>query len=284
MNKLIGVPCNLGANKCGIDFGIPELLKYSPRIFKDMSILGIQHQEEDFSNQKMKYKNTILHTCQDLSEITNHAIKDGDRPIIIGGDHSLGLGSIAGVAVEKDNLGVIWIDAHADMNTADISESGHIHGMPLAFLLGHGDKDFINVLKAGAKIQVKNAIVIGTRDLDVEEEAFMNEIGLKYIPYDVIKNQGLDITLDQIRSYLQVEELHISFDVDSMDPSLAPGVSTPVSGGFSYENVIDIFDFLNHEYKVSSIDIVEFNPVNDKEQKTLRIVNNLVDWIQENID
>lgn len=278
-NKMFAVPMNLGANKAGIDFG-PEVLEEKfPEVFGNMELIEVEKKREDFNEQSLKYKNTILHTCEKLAKAVNEAVKGGYRPITIGGDHSIALGSISGVAKEKDNLGVIWIDAHGDMNTDESTESGHIHGMPLASLQGLGDKDLANCFFQGSKIKNENVVILGARDIDVKELEIIEKYGIKMINYTEVLEKGIDQILEEIKDYLKVEELHISFDVDSIDPEFAPGVSTPVRSGFSPKEMFETFTFLFDNYKISSVDIVEYNPVNDKSEKTMNFVNELTEFV-----
>ncbi|MGL6167896.1 MAG: aminotransferase class I/II-fold pyridoxal phosphate-dependent enzyme [Fusobacteriaceae bacterium] len=275
---MFGVPMNLGANKAGIEFSIDVLQEYFPDTFDEMTIIDVEKQKENFNDWNLKYKNTILHTCEKLAQQVNQAVRDGYRPITIGGDHSIALGSISGVALEKE-IGVIWIDAHGDMNTDEITTSGNIHGMPLALLQGYGDRDLVNCFYEGAKIESKNVVVLGARDLDHKEREFMDELEIKYISYDEVIHKGLEVILDEIKDYLQVDEVHISFDVDSVDPEFAPGVSTPVRNGFTPEEMFQTFKFIFKNYFVTSVDIVEFNPVNDKNGKTREFVNELTNYV-----
>lgn len=276
-NMLFGVPMNLGANKAGIEFG-PEVLQEAyPDTFDDMTIIDVEKQKENFNDWNLKYKNTILHTCEKLAVAVNEAVRDGYRPITIGGDHSIALGTISGVSLEKE-VGVVWIDAHGDMNTDEITMSGNIHGMPLALLQGYGDRDLANCFYEGPKIETKNIVIIGARDLDYKERELIDELGIKCFSYDEIIHKGLDVVLDEIKEYLQVDNVHISFDIDSVDPEFAPAVSTPVRNGFTTEEMYETFSFLFKNYFVTSVDIVEFNPVNDKNGKTAEFVNELTNF------
>lgn len=278
-NKMFAVPMNLGANKAGIDFG-PEVLEEKfPEVFGNMELIEVEKKREDFNEQSLKYKNTILHTCEKLAVAVNDAVKTGYRPIVIGGDHSIALGSISGVAKEKTNLGVVWIDAHGDMNTHESTESGHIHGMPLASLQGLGDKDLAKCFFDGAKIKSENVVILGARDIDKKELELIEKYGIKMINYTEVLEKGLDRILSEIKDYLKVTDLHISFDVDSIDPEFAPGVSTPVRSGFSPEEMFKTFEFLFNSYDISSVDIVEYNPVNDKSEKTMNFVNELTEFV-----
>jgi len=277
-NKMFAVPMNLGANKAGIEFGPEVLEEYFPDTFGEMTYIDIEKQRENFNEWSLKYKNTILNTCEKLATAVNEAVRDGYRPITIGGDHSIALGSISGVALEKE-VGVVWIDAHGDMNTDETTMSGNIHGMPLALLQGAGDRDLVNCFYEGAKIDSKNVVILGARDLDVKERDVIEELGVKVIPYDEVVHKGLDNVLDEIRDYLKIDNIHISFDVDSVDPEFAPGVSTPVRNGFTPEEMFKTFRFLFKNYSITSVDIVEYNPVNDKNEKTMNFVNDLTEFV-----
>ncbi|MBC2856716.1 MAG: aminotransferase class I/II-fold pyridoxal phosphate-dependent enzyme [Cetobacterium sp.] len=277
-NKMFAVPMNLGANKAGIEFGPEILMEHYPDTFGEMTIIDVEKQRENFNEWNLKYKNTILNTCEKLAASVNEAVRDGYRPITIGGDHSIALGSISGVSLEKE-VGVVWIDAHGDMNTDETTISGNIHGMPLALLQGVGDRDLVNCFYEGAKIDSKNVVIIGARDLDVKEREVIEKLGVKVIHYDDIMHKGLENVLDEIKDYLKIDNIHISFDVDSVDPEFAPGVSTPVRSGFTPEEMFQTFKFLFKNYSITSVDIVEFNPVNDKNNKTGDFVNELTEFV-----
>lgn len=277
-SMMFGVPMNLGANKAGIEFGPETLQEGYPDTFDEMHIIDVEKQKENFNEWQLKYKNTILHTNEKLAAEVNRAVKDGYRPITIGGDHSIAMGTIAGVSLEKE-IGVIWIDAHGDMNTRDTTISGNIHGMPLASSLGLGDRDLVNCFYEGAKIDKKNVVILGARDLDFKERELIDELGIKVISYDEVIHKGLDTVLQEITEYLQMDNLHISFDVDSVDPEIAPGVSTPVRNGFTSEEMFTTFKHLFKNYFVTSVDIVEFNPVNDVNGKTAEFVNELTNLV-----
>lgn len=249
-SKMFGVPMNLGANKSGIEFGIDTLTNTYPETFDEMEVVDVIKQKENFNEQNLKYKNTILDTCERLAVSVNDAVKDGYRPIVIGGDHSIALGSISGVALEKE-IGVVWIDAHGDMNTDESTITGNIHGMPLALLQGIGDRDLSNCFYNGKKIESRNVVIFGARDLDYKEREIIEELGVKVIYHDEVLQKGLDRCLDDIKDYLKIDNLHISFDVDSVNPELAPGVSTPVRNGFTTDEVFDMFKFFFKNYYVT---------------------------------
>ncbi len=277
-NKIFGVPLNLGADKSGIEFGVDVLVENYPDTFDEMEVIEIDKQREDFNHPNMKYKNTILHTCEKVAKSINEAIEDGYRPITIGGDHSIALGTISGVAKTKE-VGVVWIDAHADMNTDETTITGNIHGMPLALLQGEGDEDLVNCFFEGAKIKPENVVILGTRDIDVRERDVIEKLGIKVYHYEDVLRKGIDSVLAEIHDYLKVEDIHISFDIDSMNPVAAPGVSTPVKNGFDEDDVYKTFKFLFKNYFITSVDIVEFNPVRDKNEKTAALVRDFTEFM-----
>ncbi len=262
-NRIFGVPLNLGADRSGIEFGIDVLYENFSDTFGEIEMIDVDKQREDFNVPMMKYKNTILNTCEKIAKMVDEAVEDGYRPITIGGDHSIALGTISGVAKSNPNLGVVWIDAHADMNTEETTISGNIHGMPLAFLQGEGDADMVNCYFEGAKIKPENVVILGARDIDVREYDVIEKLGVKVIPYDDVMRQGIEAVLEEIGDYLKVSDIHISFDVDSLNPKFAPGVSTPVKNGFDEEDIFKTFKYLFKNYFITSVDIVEYNPVYD---------------------
>lgn len=167
------------------------------------------------------------------------------------------------------------------MNTDKSTVTGHIHGMPLAALQGLGDRDLVNCHYTGKKVDSDKVVILGARDVDKEEQILIEKNKVKIIYFDEVIKKGLDNILEEIKEYLEVDFLHISFDVDSMDPKVSPGVSTPVKGGFSADEVFKIFQFCFEKYELSSIDIVELNPYYDKENMTANFVNDLVKFILE---
>ncbi len=278
-SKIFGVPINLGANRAGIEFGIDSLIETFPDTFDEIEIIDVEKQRENFSIPMLKYKNTILNTCEKIAKLVDEAIVDGYRPITIGGDHSIALGTISGVAKTNSNLGVVWIDAHADMNTEDTTVTGNIHGMPLAFLQGEGDSDMVNCFFEGAKIKPENVVVLGARDIDVREYDNIEKLGIKVVPYDDVMRKGIDAVLEEVQDYLKVEDIHISFDMDSLNPKIAPGVSTPVKNGLDEDDMFKTFKFLFKNYFITSVDIVEFNPVYDTNFKTATLVRDITEYM-----
>ncbi|MDR1832773.1 MAG: aminotransferase class I/II-fold pyridoxal phosphate-dependent enzyme [Fusobacteriaceae bacterium] len=275
---LFGVPMNLGANRSGIEFGPETLVNTYPETFDEMQFIDVEKQRENFNEWNLKYKNTVLNTCEKIAGTVYQAVKDGYRPITIGGDHSVSLGTVSGVSLEKD-IGLVWIGAHGDMNTDKSTITGNINGMSLALLQGIGDRDLVNCFYDGAKVDSRNVVIFGVRDLDFKEREIIEQVGVKVFWYDEIAQKGLEASLEEVRDYLKTENVHVSFDLDALSPEYAPGVSVPVRKGFGADDVFQLFKFLFKTYFVTSIDIVEFNPVNDKNDMTLGFVNELTNYV-----
>lgn len=287
MNKLEIILNNMsyGANKMGIESGIDILLKEKDFSYENKEIIYTYRLEENFNRINLKYINTVVDTCKKISESTRRVIKQNRFPLTIGGDHSIALGSISGVAKEIKNLGIIWIDAHGDMNTDEISESGHIHGMPLAALIGLGAEELTSFLKETERIKSKNIVLFGIRDLDLKEEKLIKEVGIKVFDYSYIKKNGFKKSLEEASNYLlsQTDIIHISFDLDAINPKFIAGVSTPVMNGFSINEGEEMVKFLFKNHKIKSMDIVEYNPLYDINKETLKFLKNLINIVKEEV-
>ena len=277
-NVLIGVQTNLGVNKTGTEFGPDDLIQAYPDTFDEMELISVERQKEDFNDKKLKFKNTVLDTCEKIAKRVNEAVIDGYRPILIGGDHSISLGSVSGVSLEKE-IGVLWISAHGDMNTPESTLTGNIHGMPLALLQGLGDRELVNCFYEGAKLDSRNIVIFGAREIEVEERKIIEKTGVKIVYYDDILRKGIDNVLDEVKDYLKVDNLHISIDMNVFDPEIAPGVSVPVRNGMSYDEMFKSLKFAFKNYSVTSADITEFNPLNDINGKTAELVDDIVQYM-----
>jgi arginase len=230
--------------------------------------------------QKPLYLDAVVDLNHRLTNVVKKAHDEGFFPLIFGGDHALAIGSIS--ASEKEDLAILWIDAHGDCNTELSSDSNRIHGMPLAVLQGYGHKDLIGCVKQVVKSD--NIMLVGIRSLDIEEEKLMNLWNVHWITMDEIRKQGIDWMNEQVNRFIQDKKhLHISFDCDSMDPNLFPGVNTPVKDGFKpYEILPLIKHVLNHP-GICSMDIVEFNPTRDQ-GSTLELIKSINQLVSETIE
>ena len=277
-NVLIGVQTNLGVNKTGTEFGPDDLIQAYPDTFDEMELISVERQKEDFNDKKLKFKNTVLDTCEKIAKRVNEAVIDGYRPILVGGDHSISLGSVSGVSLEKE-IGVFWISAHGDMNTPESTLTGNIHGMPLALLQGLGDRELVNCFYEGAKLDSRNIVIFGAREIEVEERKIIEKTGVKIVYYDDILRKGIDNVLEEVKDYLKVDNLHISIDMNVFDPEIAPGVSVPVRNGMTYDEMFKSLKFAFKNYSVTSADITEFNPLNDINGKTAELVDDIVQYM-----
>jgi len=281
--KIIGVPLNFGANRCGLEFSIKNFIDKYPKYRDKIEILEVKKELEDFSIKDAKYLNTIAKTCEELAVSVNEIIKDGDFPISLGGDHAIAIGSIAGVSKEKE-IGILWMDAHGDMNTPEISNTGHIHGMPLAISVGYGHSKLIDCLYKGAKVKTENVILFGTRDIDEEEEKLINKLGIKNYTWEMIVEMGFEKALGEVKKFFKGRNLHISFDLDGIDPIEITAVGTPVVGGLSREMGKILISEMIDTASVTSIDIVEYNPIYEKEMETVEYVDELLQLIEKKIN
>lgn len=277
--QIIGVPMDLGQNQRGVDLG-PGALRYAGLASK-LRRLGLQ--VDDAGNlpvpvrdaldpgQVERFRNAIQQVCETLYRATSQAVNDGYIPLILGGDHSLAIGSIGG-ATDQAPAGLLWVDAHADFNTPRSSPSGNIHGMPLATLLGDGDPGLVNVGRKGAKLRGEDVVLLGIRDLDAAERERVRQSGICALTMRDIDQRGMGHVMDEALERLaDHERLHVSLDVDAIDPREAPGVGTPVPGGLSYREAQLVMEMVADSGRLSSLDIVEINPILDHRNQTAQL-------------
>lgn len=223
------------------------------------------------TKNNLKNLNEVLLNIDLVAKKTKEALIEGAFPLFIGGDHSLSLGTVSAVSSHYDNLGLIWFDAHGDMNTNKTSPSGNIHGMILAALQGYGDESLTDFYFQGIKVKTSNVLIFGVRDLDSKEKELIKEKGVTYITYDEIKQMGLKAALKKVKNYFKnkTNNIHLSFDLDVLDPQLSPGVSVPVRKGFNFQESKEIIEGIFKDFNVTSMDIVEYNPQLDQNNQTL---------------
>ncbi len=272
------IPLHFGANAEGIQLGADHIIDN----LDDYVLLPEVRIPEAKKDPTLKNLASVIATNELLSTVTASIYEAGQFPLIIGGDHSVALGSISAVGAREDNLGVIWVDAHGDMNTDETSESGNIHGMILAALLGEGDDSLVNLHENKVKINRRNVVIFGVRDLDELEQKTIDDLAIKYFSYTDIKRMGLARALAEVDTYFagKINKLHVSIDLDSLDPKVIPGVSVPVENGFKKDDVKTIVNHLFTHFNVSSSDIVEYNPLLDDQDKTLNFLLELVGQIK----
>ena len=289
--EIIGVPLDLGANQRGSNMGPTamriaglhdKIKRLGYEVYDDGDLFVPVRETLPERDSQENFRGNIRQVCEDLAEKTYQSMQANRTPITLGGDHSLAIGSISGISrhlKEKgQELGVIWFDAHADMNTPDSSNSGNIHGMPLATLLGRGHKDLIDIGYDGPKITPDHVVLIGIRDLDGEEQRICKNSGIRYYTMREIDERGMLQVMKEAISIVSstTSGIHVSFDLDGVDPLHAPGVSTPVDGGLTYRESHLALELIAESGKLLSMDFVELNPMNDKGHMSAKFFVDLV--------
>ncbi len=285
--NIIGVPSDFGANRRGVDMG-PSAMRYAGLINKierlnkrvnDLGDINLPQADCKDSNQEnIKCLNQIVETCNLLATKVENSIKNNKFPIILGGDHSITMGSLAGVVEAKNRIGLIWIDAHGDFNTDQTTETGNIHGMPLAAIAGQGLAELVSLGGVSPKLAEENIVLIGVRDLDEGERTLLKESNITVFTMDDIDKLGMFEVIQRAIeiSSANVEGVHLSFDIDVVDPIEAPGVGTPVCGGITYREAHLALEALAEAKILTSMDLVEVNPILDKYNKTADLAVDLI--------
>lgn len=287
---LLGVPLDLGASRRGVEMGpsavrLAQLAQRLERLGHDVVDTGdvaIPTRETLGVGRGIEFLPTITGICRDIAGRTAAIVRDERIPVVLGGDHSLAAGSIAGVATalaeRGERLGVIWLDAHADLNTPDSTLSGNVHGMPVAHLLGHGDPGMASIAAPSPALRPEHLVIIGARDLDQAERTHAREYGVTIYTMRDIDERGLRTVLAE--AIAQVSQgttgLHVSLDLDFVDPRDAPGVGTPVRGGVTYREAHLAMEMLWDSGRVVSLDLVEVNPVLDSYNQTAELAVELM--------
>lgn len=292
--SIIGVPTHYGCDNNGTQYSpeklrnanIIELMKEDNNIeIADLGDIEIKQviEEHKFKYEKnIKYFESIYDLNLKLSKVVDEAMNDSDFTLILGGDHGIALGSITGASKHSKNLGVIWIDAHGDFNTCEVSPSKNFHGMPLACLCGYGDSRLVDLYYEGIKIKGENVFHIGGRDIDKEEQNLLNNSKINLYDKKVIDKIGFENILDDIIKKCNsqnIDGIHVSLDIDFMDKFIVEGTGTRVSGGYTVEDTKYILRRLIDTGIVKSMDFVEFNPRLDVNNNTLEICKDLLKYI-----
>lgn len=288
---IVGAPLDLGAGRRGVDMG-PSALRLAglgPRIavlgysVEDLGNVFVDQPESTPSGpDSAKYLNQIVSACSALADMVDRAIREGRFPLVLGGDHSVAVGTIAGVShaarQRQEKIGVIWIDAHADMNTPETSPSGNIHGMPLACCIGKGPAELTNILGYAPKVDAANVVLIGVRDVDAIERQCVRESGVTAFTMRDIDERGLREVMDRALAIAGAGTagIHLSLDMDVVDPDEAPGVGTPVRGGMTYREAHLAMEIVCDCNNLTSMEIVEVNPVLDEVNRTANLGVELV--------
>ncbi len=287
MNKrinIIGVPMDYGQLRRGLDMG-PAAARYTGLVsalrtlghnVKDLGDVSVPVRNPVEEGEKADYYEEIREICDQVYAAGKKAVADDVFPLFIGGDHSIAMGTVGGVSHDRPT-GLIWIDAHGDFNTPETSPSGNIHGMPLSVLIGDGDDRLVNIGRPGAKIDPDNIVLIGIRDLDPLERERIRKSGITAYTMRDIDEQGISTVANKaLMKFIHLKRVHVSLDIDALDPVEAPGVGTPVPGGLTYREAHLFMEIMADSGKLTSMDLVELNPILDQANKTARLAVELI--------
>lgn len=285
--SMIGVPIDFGQMRRGVDMG-PSAIRYAGAVER-LEALGHEVVDEGDIyvpnaaklevHPKLRNLGAVVEACTRLAEQVATAVEHKKFPLVLGGDHSIAIGTLAGLAQHYKNLGVIWYDAHADMNTAETSPSGNIHGMPLAVAMGLGHEKLTHIGGEQPKIDPKNLVIIGARSVDEGERELIKEKGIKVYSMHEIDRLGMAAVMEDALAYLrsrEIDGLHLSLDLDGLDPMYTPGVGTPVPGGITYRESHLAMEMLQESNLLTSAEFVEVNPVLDTKNATANVAVGLM--------
>lgn len=280
---VIGAPMDLGAGRRGVDMG-PSALRLAGL---DERVASLGYEVKDLGNvtvaqaeatpagpEQARFLPQIAQTCERLGEMVYQAVREKKMPLVLGGDHSIAVGTVSGLCrayrENGEKLGLIWIDAHADMNTPQTSPSGNVHGMPLACCLGQGPPELTTIFGFSPKIEPRNLAIVGLRDVDRTEVPQVRGAGVAAYTMRDIDERGLRAVMTEAitRATDGTSGFHLSFDMDAVDPTEAPGVGTPVRGGLTYREAHLTMEILCDSGKMAGMEIVEVNPVLDTANRT----------------
>ena len=290
--RVIGVPLDMGASRRGVDMG-PSAMRVAGL---EARLEALGHQVTDSGNIRVevaetrasgdksaRYLTEIAETCTRTAEAVVKTLEEGMTPLVLGGDHSLAAGSVSGVAHfyhrQGMKIGVIWIDAHSDINTPETSPSGNVHGMPLAALLGLGPEPLGNIFGYSPKVAPENTVLIGVRDIDSAEAENIRRAGIAevYTMRDIDERGMRAVMEEALRAAGRgTAGYHVSLDMDWIDPEDAPGVGTPVRGGATYREAHLAMEIIADNGKMLSLEIVEVNPVIDEKNRTADLAVELI--------
>jgi arginase len=281
--RIIGVPMDLGASRRGVDMGPSALrvaglqarIKQLGHQVEDIGNISVKQPEEmSYGEKRAKYLAEIADACKDLGAIVEKSLEETMLPVVLGGDHSIAAGTLSGVAAhfkkKEKKVGLIWLDAHGDINTPESSPSGNVHGMPLAAAMGYGAMELVELQGFKPKVEPQNISLVGIRDLDTQEKKLAKKSGVHVFTMRDIDERGMREVMSDALKYAMddTDGISVSLDMDFVDPSDAPGVGTPVRGGVTYREAHLAMEMIADTEAMASLEIVEINPVIDEHNRT----------------
>jgi arginase len=288
---IIGAPLDLGSGRRGVDMGpsavrVANLNGRLAELGYEVEDLGnvpvIQRESQAEVDSRAKYLPQIVETCTQVSEMVDQALGAGKFPLVLGGDHSIAVGTVSGASQHfrrrGQKLGLIWIDAHTDMNTPESSPSGNVHGMPLACCIGQGPAELTNIFGYSPKIDPANVALVGIRSVDGKERDIVQRSGVHAFTMRDIDERGMRSVFEEAIRIAGdgMAGIHVSLDMDAVDPREAPGVGTPVEGGITYREAHLAMEMLGDTGRMTSLEVVEVNPVIDDANRTAILAVQLV--------
>ncbi len=287
--RVIGVPMDLGQSRRGVDMG-PSAVRYAGlqsrlarlgHVVRDEGNLHVPAPEQDIEDAEggegARRLGPVARVCQAVYDQARGCVEAGDFALFLGGDHSMSIGTVSALACTGQRVGMIWIDAHGDFNTPATSPSGNVHGMPVAVLVGDGPAALVDIGSPGAKLQPSDIVQVGIRDLDAAERIRLSESAIDVFTMRHVDEMGIAHVARQALDRMRhVDRIHVSLDMDSLDPDDAPGVGTPVPGGLTYREAHLLMEILSDSGKVRSLDLVEINPILDTHNRTAELAVDLV--------
>jgi len=282
---------DLGASRRGVDMGPSALrvaglqsqLKQLGRHVEDIGNIPVpQPEEQHYGEKNAKYLSEISETCKALAEMVRKALDEDLIPLVLGGDHSIAVGTTAGAAVhfgkKSKRIGMIWLDAHGDMNTPETSPSGNVHGMPLAAIMGYGPPELVEIGGVKPMVEPRNVVLVGIRELDSKERRLVKESGVHVFTMRDVDERGMREVMAEALRFASDDTagVAVSLDMDFVDPSDAPGVGTPVRGGVTYREAHLAFEMIADSRLMVSLELVEINPVIDEHNTTAALGVELV--------
>lgn len=279
--SLISVKSGLGAGRQGAELGPDSIIQAG--LIRRLNQLGytsidsknVASTAEHAASQELKirHREEIIDVCKQLSTHLEESVSAGNFPLILGGDHSIAIGTLAGLTSQYKNLGVIWFDAHTDINTEATSPSGNMHGIPLAVGLGRAQLKITEINSSARELKPENIVIIGARDLDQAEKEIIRSTGITCFTMHEIDRMGMGKVMEEALRIVSngTDGVHLSFDLDSVDPLEAPGTGTPVPGGVSYREAHFALELMYESGLITSAEFVEVNPTLDINNKTTRV-------------
>ncbi|MDX1502149.1 MAG: arginase [Thermoanaerobaculia bacterium] len=281
---IIGVPIDLGQSRRGVDMG-PAALRYAgldrklSRLgceIRDLGNLDVPVRDTLSAEGGLRFLPAVAAACEAIRETGRRVIERGDVPLYLGGDHSIAVGTVAALAQDRP-AGLLWIDAHGDFNTPETSPSGNLHGMPLAALVGRGVRELVEIGGKRPTMRPADVVLVGVRDLDPEERVALRASGIKVYTMQDIDREGIGSVAERaVRRLSHLDRVHVSLDMDALDPREAPGVGTPVGGGLTYREAHLLMETAAERLPVASLDVVEINPILDERNRTAELAIELV--------